>query len=95
MIREVQPDLIAAKRRQQVAWAAGDYGIIGTALDLVGEQLCEAVDVRSSEQVLDVATGNGNAALAPPAAGATSQLSTTYQRSSKRDGHGPPEIASH
>lgn len=59
-----QPDLVAVKRRQQVAWSTGDYGVIGATLDLVGEQLCEAVDLRSTERVLDVATGNGNAALA-------------------------------
>lgn len=64
MTTTTQPDLIAVKRRQQVAWSTGDYGIIGTTLDIVGEQLCEAVDLRSPEQVLDVATGNGNAALA-------------------------------
>lgn len=58
------PDLTAVKRRQQVAWSAGDYGIIGTTLDIVGEQLCETADLRSTERVLDVATGNGNAALA-------------------------------
>lgn len=64
MTTPVQPDLVAVKRRQQVAWSAGDYGIIGTTLDIVGEQLCESVDLRSPERVLDVATGNGNAALA-------------------------------
>ena len=57
-------DLIAVKRRQQLAWSAGDYGVVGATLNIVGEQLCEAVDLRSPEHVLDVATGNGNAALA-------------------------------
>jgi SAM-dependent methyltransferase len=64
MTTSTLPDFSAIKRRQQVAWSSGDYGIIGTTLDLVGEQLCEAVDLRSTERVLDVATGNGNAALA-------------------------------
>jgi SAM-dependent methyltransferase len=59
-----QPDLVAVKRRQQAAWSTGDYGVVGTTLDIVGEQLCEAADLRSTERVLDVATGNGNAALA-------------------------------
>ena len=59
-----QPDLIAVKRRQQATWSTGDYGVIGTTLNSVGEALCEAVDLRSPERVLDVATGNGNAALA-------------------------------
>lgn len=58
------PDFAAIKQRQQATWAAGDYSVVGTTLQLVGERLCEAVDVRSSERVLDVAAGNGNASLA-------------------------------
>jgi ubiquinone/menaquinone biosynthesis C-methylase UbiE len=58
------PDLAALKMRQQATWAAGDYSVVGTTLQIVGEQLCEAVDVRARERVLDVACGNGNAALA-------------------------------
>ena len=57
-------DLIALKNRQQAAWASGDYAVIGTTLQLVGEQLAEACDVRWDEKVLDVAAGNGNATLA-------------------------------
>jgi ubiquinone/menaquinone biosynthesis C-methylase UbiE len=52
------------KARQQAMWASGDFAVIGTTLQIVGEQLCEAVDLRSSERVLDVAAGNGNATLA-------------------------------
>jgi len=59
-----QPDLAALKTRQQVAWSAGDYAVIGTTLQIVGESLCEAVDLRSGARVLDVAAGNGNASLA-------------------------------
>lgn len=58
------PDYAAIKQRQQATWASGDYAIIGTTLQLVGERLCEAVDIRAGEQVLDVAAGNGNATLA-------------------------------
>ena len=58
------PDLAALKTRQQVAWSSGDYAIIGTTLQLVGEQLAEACDLRTDERVLDVAAGNGNATLA-------------------------------
>jgi ubiquinone/menaquinone biosynthesis C-methylase UbiE len=58
------PDLEAIKRRQQAAWASGDFGIIGTTLQIVGESLCEAVDLRSGSTVLDVAAGNGNCSLA-------------------------------
>lgn len=58
------PDLGAIKKRQQATWAAGDYAVIGTTLQIVGERLCETVDLRAGEQVLDVAAGNGNASLA-------------------------------
>src|SRR5215207_3484358 len=57
-------DLATIKARQQVAWASGDYAIIGTTLQIVGERLCEAVDLAAGERVLDVAAGNGNASLA-------------------------------
>ncbi len=58
------PDYTAIKQRQQATWAAGDYCVVGTTLQLVGERLCEAIDVRAGERVLDVAAGNGNATLA-------------------------------
>jgi ubiquinone/menaquinone biosynthesis C-methylase UbiE len=57
-------DLAAVKAKQQATWNSGDYSVVGTTLQIVGEALCEAVDLRSGEQVLDVACGNGNAALA-------------------------------
>jgi ubiquinone/menaquinone biosynthesis C-methylase UbiE len=60
----VLTDTAALKARQQVMWASGDYAVIGTTLQIVGEQLCEAVDIHAGERVLDVAAGNGNATLA-------------------------------
>jgi len=57
-------DFAVIKGRQQIAWGSGDYAIIGTTLQIVGEMLCEAVDLRSNHRVLDVAAGNGNATLA-------------------------------
>jgi ubiquinone/menaquinone biosynthesis C-methylase UbiE len=60
----VSPDLGALKARQRSAWSSGDYCVIGTTLQIVGEVLCEAVDLRAGETVLDVAAGNGNASLA-------------------------------
>ncbi|MGE5150061.1 MAG: class I SAM-dependent methyltransferase, partial [Rhodospirillaceae bacterium] len=57
-------DLAAVKGRQQLAWSSGDYAVVGTTLQIVGESLCEAVDLRSNQRVLDVAAGNGNATLA-------------------------------
>ena len=58
------PDFTAIKTRQQAAWSAGDYAVIGTTLQIVGEQLAEACDIRFDQTVLDVAAGNGNATLA-------------------------------
>ena len=57
-------DLATVKGRQQIAWGSGDYAVVGTTLQIVGETLCEAVDLRSNQRVLDVAAGNGNATLA-------------------------------
>ena len=59
-----QPDLATIKARQQSAWSSGDYAIVGTTLQIVGEELCEALDLRAGSKVLDVAAGNGNVALA-------------------------------
>jgi ubiquinone/menaquinone biosynthesis C-methylase UbiE len=59
-----QPDIVALKARQRAVWASGDYAIVGTTLQIVGEDLCEALDVRAGQKVLDVAAGNGNASLA-------------------------------
>jgi ubiquinone/menaquinone biosynthesis C-methylase UbiE len=59
-----QPDLDALKTRQHGAWSSGDYAIVGTTLQIVGEQLCETLDIRAGQSVLDVAAGNGNATLA-------------------------------
>jgi ubiquinone/menaquinone biosynthesis C-methylase UbiE len=65
------------KGRQQVAWSSGDYAVIGTTLQIVGESLCEACDIRFDERVLDVAAGNGNATLAAARRGAA-VTSTDY-----------------
>jgi ubiquinone/menaquinone biosynthesis C-methylase UbiE len=57
-------DLAAVKTKQQAMWASGDFAVIGTTLQIVGELLCEAADIGGGEKVLDVAAGNGNATLA-------------------------------
>src|SRR5690349_13122244 len=59
-----QPNLEAIKARQQVTWSTGDYHVIATQIQIVSELLIEQLDVRSTERVLDVATGSGNAAIA-------------------------------
>ena len=58
------PDFSAIKTRQKATWASGDFAVIGTTVQIVGESLAEAVDVRAGERVIDVAAGNGNATLA-------------------------------
>lgn len=58
------PDLAALKGRQQVAWSSGNYAVVGTTLQIVGEQLCEAMDLCAGAKVLDVAAGNGMMSLA-------------------------------
>ena len=58
------PDLAAIKARQQAAWSAGDYSVVGATIQLVAELLCEAVDLRSTDRVVDVAAGSGNTAIA-------------------------------
>ena len=61
---QTTPDLAALKMRQHAAWSSGDYAVVGSTLQIVGEQLCETLDLRSGQRVLDVAAGNGNASLA-------------------------------
>lgn len=58
------PTALTLKARQRAAWATGDYAVVGTTLQIVGERLCEAIDLRAGARVLDVAAGNGNATLA-------------------------------
>jgi ubiquinone/menaquinone biosynthesis C-methylase UbiE len=64
VIEAARPDFAAIKQKQQATWASGDFAVVGTTLQIVGETLAEAVDVRAGERVLDVAAGNGNATLA-------------------------------
>jgi ubiquinone/menaquinone biosynthesis C-methylase UbiE len=60
----IAPDLAALKARQKAAWSSGDYAVVGVTLQIVGEQLCESLDLRAGRKVLDVAAGNGNVSLA-------------------------------
>jgi SAM-dependent methyltransferase len=81
-------DLAALKTRQHAAWASGDYAIIGTTLQIVGEQLAEACDIRFDARVLDVAAGNGNATLAAARRGArvtsTDYVAALLERGAQR-----------
>src|SRR6201988_3146776 len=58
------PDLSGLKQRQRATWSTGNYAVVGTTLQIVGEQLCEAMDLRAGSKVLDVAAGNGMVSLA-------------------------------
>ena len=81
-------DLAAVKGRQQAAWSSGDYSVVGTTLQIVGELLAEACDLRTDERVLDVAAGNGNATLAAARRGckvtSTDYVSTLLERGAER-----------
>ena len=80
--------LAAVKEKQQATWASGDYAVIGTSLQLMGELLCEAVDVSAGWKVLDVAAGNGNASLAAARRGcevtATDYVEHLLERAGRR-----------
>jgi 16S rRNA C967 or C1407 C5-methylase (RsmB/RsmF family) len=76
-------DLAAVKARQQAAWSTGNYAVVGTTLQIVGENLCEALDLRAGERVLDVAAGNGNATLAAARRWCEVTPPTTCHRCSK------------
>ena len=58
------PDFAAIKQKQQATWSSGDYALIGITLQIVGESLAEATNIRAGERVLDIAAGNGNVTLA-------------------------------
>lgn len=82
------PDLAAVKTRQQAAWASGDYAVVGTTLQIVGEQLAESCDIHWDQAVLDIAAGNGNATLAAARRGAkvtsTDYVSSLLERGAER-----------
>jgi len=94
MTQTISPeDIEAIKQKQQATWASGDYAVIGTTLQIVGESLCEAVDVAAGSRVLDVAAGNGNASLAAARRGAdvtatdyVEELLARAQRRAEADG---------
>ena len=90
---EAAPDLAAIKQRQQATWASGDYHMIGTQILLVSELLIEALDVHSTERVLDVATGSGNAALAAARRGCAvvglDYVPALLERARRARGRGP------
>lgn len=83
-----KPDLAALKQRQMATWSSGDYSVIGTTLQIVGETLAEACDVKWDERVLDIAAGNGNATLAAARRGgqvtSTDYVASLLERGAER-----------
>jgi ubiquinone/menaquinone biosynthesis C-methylase UbiE len=81
-------DLAAVKQRQNATWSSGDYAVIGTTLQIVGETLAEACDIKCDERVLDIAAGNGNATLAAARRGAqvtsTDYVTALLERGAER-----------
>lgn len=59
-----QPNYTAIKAKQKAVWESGDYCRLGQSLQIVGETLSEAMDVRAGQKILDVAAGNGNFSIA-------------------------------
>ena len=87
--------LASIKEKQQATWSSGNYAVIGTTLQMMGESLCEAVDVCAGWKVLDVAAGNGNASLAAARRGcdvvATDYVGDLLERAQRRaDADGVP-----
>jgi SAM-dependent methyltransferase len=82
------PDLAAVKQRQMATWSSGDYSVVGTTLQIVGETLAESCDVKWDERVLDIAAGNGNATLAAARRGgqvtSTDYVPTLLERGAER-----------
>jgi len=85
------PDLAVLKTKQHAAWSSGDYAVIGSTLQIVAEELCEALDLRAGCKLLDVAAGNGVASLAAArrGAGATSPRRITCEACSSAAASGP------
>ena len=76
----IQPDRSLVKARQQQTWASGDYTAVASRIVLVSELLAETADLHAGWRVLDVACGNGNAALAAARSGTTAVGRTTCLR---------------
>jgi ubiquinone/menaquinone biosynthesis C-methylase UbiE len=57
-------DAEAIKERQREIWGLGDYSLISRVLRPAAVALCDACAVSAGQEVLDVAAGDGNFALA-------------------------------
>jgi ubiquinone/menaquinone biosynthesis C-methylase UbiE len=64
-------DVDAIKERNRQIWGLGDYGALSEALRPAAEALADACAVSAGQEVLDVAAGDGNFALACAREGAS------------------------
>ena len=82
------PDYSAIKNKQQATWSTGNYAKIGSLLQISGERLIDAIDVRPGSSFLDVAAGNGNLTMAAArrfcAVTSTDYVETLLAESGKR-----------
>lgn len=63
------PVLAELKRSARTMWAAGDYPTVALTIQEEGERIVRQLGIRPGENVLDVACGNGNAAIPAARAG--------------------------
>jgi hypothetical protein len=64
-------DLSKFKEGQKRMWSTGDYPSIAQTIEEVAEVVVEQVGAGPGDELLDVATGSGNVAIAAAAKGAT------------------------
>jgi SAM-dependent methyltransferase len=64
-------DVEAIKQRQAHVWGLGNYSVLARKLEPAALELCDACAVSAGQEVLDVAAGNGNFALACAREGAS------------------------
>ncbi|MFL5873761.1 MAG: class I SAM-dependent methyltransferase [Solirubrobacterales bacterium] len=58
------PDLAAVTQIQQGIWSKGDFAMVASLVYPVAEGLADGLEIVPDEQVLDVACGSGNGAIA-------------------------------
>jgi ubiquinone/menaquinone biosynthesis C-methylase UbiE len=58
------PDFNALTEMQQQTWSEGDFAMVANVVLYGAETLAESLRILPGEQVLDVACGSGNAAIA-------------------------------
>ncbi len=70
-VTSIHPDLAAVKAKQQKMWSSGNFSMVASRIVLTSERLADSAEIRAGSSVLDVACGNGNAAIAAARNGAS------------------------